>query len=109
MPSEVLMSMTPSRRALEAVRLKHLVEDSRALVYCCRACKRESIFLAADVVDIWGPEIQVYTPPHRCGHCRVTGRMTVRFISVSDYDRGKLMLRRPAGTRLVQLWKNEFY
>lgn len=102
------MSMTPSRRKLEAVRLKHLVEDGRALVYTCRACKRQTTFLAADVVGIWGEEMKVYEPPSRCGHCRVSGRKTVHFILVSEYDRGKLMLRRPAGTRTIWLWKNEF-
>jgi|SRR5215217_1466411 len=103
------MSMTPSRRKLDAVRLKHLVEDSRALVYTCRACKRQTTFLAADVVDIWGEEMKVYEPPPRCGHCRVSGRMAVHFIVVTEHDRGSLMLRRPAGMRTIRLWKNEFY
>lgn len=103
------MSMTPSRRKLEAVRLKHLVEDNRALVYTCRACKRQTTFLAADVVDIRGPEMQVYEPPRRCGFCRVSGRMVVHFVVVTEFDRGTLMLRRPAGMRTIRLWKNEFY
>jgi len=101
------MSMTPSRRRLEAVRLKHLAEEGWVLIYRCGACRRVSPFLAADVVDIWGPEMKVYEVPPRCGHCGASGRMTVRMHFPTDLDRGKLRLRRPAGMR--QLWKWEFY
>lgn len=103
------MSMTPSRRKIESTRLRHLAEEGRAIVYRCHACRNETTFLASDVVNIWGPDMQVYDPPRRCGRCKVEGRMSVRFIVVTQADRGTLLLRRPAGTRVVQLWKDEFY
>lgn len=103
----MLMGMTPSQRALDATRLKHLAEDNRAIVYRCTHCRRVNVFLARDVLDIWGPEMRVYDPPGPCGVCR--GPIHVSFKIVTDYDRGKLVLRRPAGIRQVQLWKTEVY
>lgn len=97
------MSMTPSRRRLEAYRLSHAAEEGRVIIYYCGACKNETAFLASDVVDIWGPDMQVYDPPARCGRCRVSGRMAVRFYMPTRLDVGTLKLRRPAGVR--QLWK----
>lgn len=101
------MGMTPSQRQLDATRLKHLAADNRALRYHCRTCRRTTTFLAGDVVHIWGPEMKVYDPPSPCGKCG--GHVTVSFLIVSEYERGKLMLRRPAGVRTVQLWKDELY
>lgn len=99
------MSMTPSQRRLDAYRLKHAAEEGRAIVYTCHACKQETTFLAADVVDIWGPEMKPYDPPRACGKCKANGQISVRIIWVTEYDRGKLLLRRPAGVRRTQLWK----
>lgn len=97
------MSMTPSRRRIEAYRLKHAAEEGRVIIYLCRACNSETAFLASDVVDIWGPEMMVYVPPDRCGRCKCSGRMTVRFYIPTRFDIGKLRLRRPNGVR--RLWK----
>lgn len=103
------MSMTPSRRRLEAVRLKHLAEEGWVLIYRCGACRRVSPFPASDVVDLWGPEMKVYEVPSRCGHCRTSGRMTAQIYFPIELDRGTLRLRRPAGLRTVQKLKWEFY
>jgi hypothetical protein len=99
------MSMTPSRRRLDAVRLKHLAEEGWVLIYRCAHCRRETAFLATDVVSIWGPDMRAYEPPEPCGVCG--GPVSVRHHFPTDLDRGKLRLRRPAGMR--QLWKWEFY
>lgn len=103
------MSMTPSRRQLEAVRLKHPAEDGRVIIYRCNYCRNETAFLASDVVDIWGPEMKVYVPPNRCGRCRVSGYMRVSVYFPTGIDVGKLMLRRPAGMRSVHVWKWEAF
>ena len=103
------MSMTPSRRRVEAYRLKHAAEEGRVIIYRCNACKQETPFLASDVVEIWGPEMQVYQPPASCGQCGVSGRMAVRFYMPTSLDRGVLRLRRPAGQRIVQLWEWGLY
>lgn len=98
------MSMTPSRRRLEAYRLKHAAEEGRVIIYRCNACKNETAFLATDVVEIWGPEMQVYAPPPRCGRCKVSGRMSVSFYIPTRLDIGVLRLRRPAGRRQLWAW-----
>jgi hypothetical protein len=99
------MSMTPSRRRIEAVRLKHLAEEGWVIQYLCRHCRQQTSFLASDVVDIWGPDMMPYEPPHRCGRCKVSGRMEVRFYFPTSADVGSLQLRRPAGLRSVRVWK----
>ncbi|WP_092423562.1 hypothetical protein [Devosia crocina] len=101
--------MTPSRRRLDAVRLKHLAEDGWVLIYRCNYCRNETAFLASDVVDIWGPEMKAFEPPQRCGRCRVSGYMRVQHYFPTSIDVGKLRLRRPAGKRSVQVWKWEMY
>jgi hypothetical protein len=103
------MSMTPSRRRIEAVRLKHLAEEGWVIQYLCRHCRQQTSFLASDVVDIWDPEMMVYEPPGRCGRCKVRGRMEVRFYFPTTADIGALRLRRPAGLRTVQVWKWDYY
>jgi hypothetical protein len=72
------MSMTPSRRKLDAVRLKHLAEEGWVIIYRCNHCRNETAFLASDVIDIWGPEMKVYDAPPRCGRCGISGYMRVR-------------------------------
>lgn len=101
------MGMTPSRRRLEAYRLKHAAEEGRVIIYTCHHCKTETAFLASDVLGIWDPEMRLYDPPRRCGRCKCSGRMSVRFYLPTRYDVGKLRLRRPNSVR--QLWKWDFY
>jgi hypothetical protein len=101
------MSMTPSRRQLEAYRLHHAAEEGRVIIYRCGCCKRETALLASDMLEIYDPEMMVYQPPSRCGFCKASGRMTVRFHIPTRFDYGTLRLRRPAGRR--QLWKWEMY
>ncbi|UYN98340.1 MAG: hypothetical protein KIT02_10215 [Devosia sp.] len=101
------MSMTPSRRRIEAYRLKHAAEEGRVIIYTCRACRNETAFLATDVVDIWGPDMMVYEPPSRCGRCKCSGYMSVRFHIPTRFDIGALRLRRPNGVR--RLWKWDVY
>jgi hypothetical protein len=101
------MSMTPSRRQLEAYRLKHAADEGRIIIYRCGCCKRETALLAMDMLEVWDAEMKVYEPPSRCGYCKASGRMTVRFHIPTRFDFGTLQLRRPAGRR--QLWKWELY
>ncbi|MBK1793529.1 hypothetical protein JHL21_03360 [Devosia sp. WQ 349] len=99
--------MTPSRRQLEAYRLKHAAEEGRVIIYRCGRCKRETALLAVDMIEIWNPEMKVYEPPARCGFCKASGRMTVRFYIPTRGDIGTLRLRRPNGVR--RLWKWQMY
>lgn len=103
------MSMTPSRRKLEAFKLKHAAEDGCLLIYRCALCRRQRAFLATDVVGIWNPDMSVYFDGRYCSHCGKGDYVSVTIRQPSSVDIGKLMLRRPAGTRLTQLWKDEWY
>lgn len=101
------MTMTPSRRQLDAYRLKHAAEEGRVIIYRCGCCKRETALLAKDMLGIWDAEMKVYEPPTRCGFCKASGRMSVRVHIPTRFDYGTLRLRRPTGRG--QLWKWEMY
>jgi hypothetical protein len=102
------MSMTPSRRRVEAYKLRHAAEDGRLVVYRCRRCGQVTTFIAVDLVKVWDPDMSVLVPPvRRCGKCRQTCQFEVRLLIPTSADVGTLRIRRPAGVR--QLWKWDWY
>lgn len=103
------MSMTPSRRKVEAYKLKHAAEDGRLIIYRCSLCRRVTVFLASDVVAIWNPEMSVLVERSACGQCQTAEFMNVDVRLPTSDDVGHLLVRRPAGTRTVQLWRDEWY
>lgn len=103
------MSMTPSRRQIEAYKLRHAADEGRLIIYRCAYCRRSTAFLASDVVSLWDPEMSVLIAPGGCGSCKKIGYMSVEVRSPGSDDVGHLLLRRPNGVRTVQLWKDEWY
>lgn len=103
------MSMTPSRHRIEAYKLRHAAEEGRLIIFRCAYCRRSTAFLAKDVVTIWDPEMSVLIAPSGCGHCDKNGYMSVDVRSPGSDDVGHLRVRRPAGTRTIQLWRDEWY
>lgn len=102
------MSMTPSRRRVEAYKLRDAAEEGRLVVYQCRRCRQVTTFIAADLVKVWDPDMAVLVPPvRRCGKCRQTAQFEVRLLIPTSHDVGTLRVRRPAGVR--QLWKWDWY
>lgn len=65
------MSMTPSRRAIEAMTLGGMAIDNRTLIVNCRPCRRMRTFLAADLAKVYGENHSPHTlfkVCSRCGH-----------------------------------------
>jgi len=103
------MSMTPSRLQVLSYKLKHAAADGRLIVYGCNHCRRSTTFLATDLLTVWNPEMSVHVPPGGCSRCGKAGYMWVRLRLPEPGDVGHLKLRRPAGIREVQLWKDEWF
>ena len=103
------MSMTPSRNQKLAYRLRQAAEEGRLIICRCAYCRRSTAFLARDVLTIWNPETSVLIPPGSCGACHKAGYMSVTVRMPGQQDIGHLLVRRPAGVRHVQLWRDEWY
>jgi hypothetical protein len=103
------MSMTPSRNTVLAYKLHHAAEQGKLIIYRCAFCKRSTAFVATDVVTIWNPDASILIAPDSCGACKKAGYMSVTVRPPGHDDVGHLIVRRPAGVRHVQLWRNEWY
>ena len=103
------MSMTPSRAKLDAYRLRHAAEDGLLLVYYCSCCRRGTVYIAREVVSIFGPDMRIYDGPGDCSICGVDGVLTLTLRTPSDNDVGMLVVRRPVSSRVVWTWKESLY
>lgn len=90
------MSMTPSRRMIDAMTLGGMATDNRALIVKCYICRKTRKFLAADLAKVYGDNQSPHTLFTRCPKCG--GEVYVGF---GFPQRGDL-IRRPAQ---VSVWK----
>ena len=77
--------------------------------FSCTWCKRSMHYLAADLAPLFHQDAVIgqlwgYCP--RCGKSDYW-REEERYANSSDV--GHTVIRRPAGIRKVQLWRNEYY
>lgn len=63
------MSMTPSRRTVEAMTLGGMAIDNRTLIVNCRSCRRSRVFLAADLAKVYGDDQSPHTLFKDCSKC----------------------------------------
>jgi hypothetical protein len=103
------MSMSPSRRALESVTLADVAKDGRLFVVRCALCRKSDSYLARDLVTVMGPDTPAYGMFGTCRRCGKAEWVSVDMRLPSWEDVGHLKIRRPAGVRTVQLWKEEWY
>lgn len=64
------MSMTPSRRTIEAMTLGGMAIDNRTLIVRCNSCWRTRTFLAADLAKVYGDSAsphRLFTTCSKCG------------------------------------------
>lgn len=103
------MGMTPSRRQIEAVTLADLAADGRMFVVRCGLCHRQRAFLAVDLLTVYAPSTPAYGMLKWCAACGKGDwvRVTIRLPGPDDV--GRLLIRKPAGVRTVQLWKDVWY
>ena len=76
----------------------------------CDLCRRSQVYLATDLVEIYHPDVFLDDLfGGRCPRCASSSFWHIRERYASDSDVGRLMVRRPAGVRRIQLWRNELY
>jgi hypothetical protein len=90
------MSMTPSRRTVEAMTLGGMALDNRSIVVRCYPCRKTRTFLCADLAKVYGESRSPHTLFERCAKCGSDLRKDFGFP-----NRGET-IRRPAP---VTKWK----
>lgn len=94
------MSMTPSRRKVEAMTLGGMALDNRTLVVRCYRCRKTSIFLTADLAKVYGEGQSPHTLFERCSKCGSRLRVDFSFPHRGD------VIRRPVPTT-KWTWRDE--
>ncbi len=83
----------------ESCSIGHLV------LVMCGICRKRIIYTACDLRDLYGPRRNVFDLPFRCEHCKQRDCIRIDVRLPDDRDLGKLVIRRPAGVKRVQLWQ----
>ena len=63
------MSMTPSRRTIEAMTLGGMATDNRTLTVKCYSCRKTRTFLTADLAKVYGQNQSPHTLFETCSKC----------------------------------------
>ncbi len=94
------MSMTPSRRTIEAMTLGGMAVDNRTLIVRCYGCRLTRVFLTADLAKVYGEDHSPHTLFTRCSKCGYPTRHGYGFTSTGD------MICRPKA-KTVWKWQEE--
>lgn len=104
------MSNSPPSSEFYRPRLGQAAAAGLFIVCKCYVCRRSVVYLAADLVELYGDQQWLEDLfGGRCPRCqsRTSWRVRQRYPSTADV--GMLCVRRPAGVRRIQLWKDELY
>lgn len=102
------MSMTPSRRTIEAVTLADLAADNRLMVVRCNLCRKTENYLAADLAKVMGGAQKAFNAFEHCPHCGNPRWLRVDIRLPTYQDDGKLKIRRPV-RRARWYWRDAIY
>ena len=76
----------------------------------CILCRRQITYLAADLVTVFSPDAYIEELfGGACPRCGTSDFCSVRERHPRSDDAGHLRIRRPAGVRKIQLWRDEWY
>lgn len=103
------MGFNPPSNRSKWARLSDWAADGRCIRVRCNLCRRTLHFFASDLITIYHPSTLAHTWRPACSHCGRADYVAVRSFFPGPDDVGKIMMRRPAGHRKIQLWKNELY
>lgn len=102
--------MTNTPRSNYRARLGDAAAANMLLVCTCNLCRRSRVYVATDLVEIYGEALFLGDLfGGRCPGCQSSGFWRVKERYAWDSDVGMLVVRRPAGVRRIQLWKDELY
>lgn len=85
--------------------LRDAANEGALIVVCCGGCGRSARFLAADLVNLMDGHQPATKPPYPCATCGTSERVKVKLHYPSPADYGALDVRRPAGRKIMQLWR----
>lgn len=104
------MTNSPRSQMSYRTRLAPAAALGMFIVCRCDLCRRSRIYLATDLLEVFHPEsVVVELFDGRCPRCHSSDFWHVRERYASDSDVGMLTVRRPAGVRRIQLWRDELY
>ena len=99
--------MTNTTRANYRPCLGDVARASMLLVCHCNLCRRTRVYAASELVEIYGPALFLEDLfGGQCPKCQSGGDWRVRERYAWDSDVGMLTVRRPAGVRRIQLWRD---
>ena len=102
------MSNTP--RSNYRAKLGDAAAAGMLLVCRCELCRRSRVYVATDLAAVFSPEMFLEDLfGGRCPKCGPGGFWRAWERYAWDSDVGMLMVRRPAGVRRIQLWRDELY
>lgn len=94
------MSMTPSRRTIEAMTLGGMATDNRTLIVRCNMCRRTRVFLTVDLVKVYGEAKSPHAILTKCSKCGYPTRHGYGFPHTGE------MICRPKA-KTVWKWQEE--
>lgn len=103
------MSMTPSRRTIDAMTLDGAANDGRLLVVRCNLCRKTDTYMTKDLVEVFGGNAHPYRVFSRCRHCGKSEWVRSHLRLSNHDDVGHLRVRRPAGVIETQLWEEQWF
>lgn len=105
------MSKTPRFGLNYCTRLGQAATAQMLIVAQCKLCQRSRHYLASDLLECgYAPNLFVEELfGSRCPHCGSPNFFRVRERYPNSDDVGHTVIRRPAGERRIQLWKDEYY
>jgi predicted RNA-binding Zn-ribbon protein involved in translation (DUF1610 family) len=105
------VSKTPRSGLNYRTRLQEAAAASMLIVARCKLCRRSRHYLASDLLECgYHPGLfveEIFGP--RCPHCGSSNFFRVQERYANSDDVGNTVIRRPAGERRIQLWKDEYY
>lgn len=87
-------------------RLRDAAADGQLVVVRCVRCRRLARYLAADLVTLLDPLRDANWPPYACSKCGQEDMIKVSLHMPTTGDYGHLVIRRPKGVKVTQLWKS---
>jgi hypothetical protein len=104
------MTNSPPSSEFYRPRIGKAARAGHLIVCKCNFCRRSVVYLAIDLVEIYHKEMFLEDLfGGRCPRCGKSDFWSVRERSPSTADVGMLKVRRPAGVRRIQLWRDELY
>lgn len=89
----------------KSYRLMDAARDGKLYIIKCKLCKKTMNFMARDLATIKDATIGALDLRFKCSKCDSGSYIEVDMRSPNPGDYGSLIIQRPAGQEVKQLWK----